>query len=180
MRAWYFDNLPGAPGLPHNSPPSKPVTSEGLATLNVRCLSIPVDGYEAKINDIAREREYKSRDTIDISRAGLGEAYDAKIKGFFQEHMHEDEEIRYVLSGGGYFDVREAPTDAWIRLALEPGDLLVLPAGIYHRLALDDAESIHLLRLFQDEPKWTAYNRGPDTEVNPQRVGYLRSVGVGA
>ncbi|KAJ7505978.1 hypothetical protein B0H11DRAFT_1611234, partial [Mycena galericulata] len=59
-------------------------------------------------NDIARERDYKSRDTIDISRAGLGEVNVAKIKGFFQEHMHEDEEIRYVLSGGGYFDVRGA------------------------------------------------------------------------
>jgi 1,2-dihydroxy-3-keto-5-methylthiopentene dioxygenase len=73
MRAWYFDNLPGAPGLPHDSPPSKPVASEALAALNVHCLSIPVEGYEAKINDIARERDYRSRDTIDISRAGLGE-----------------------------------------------------------------------------------------------------------
>lgn len=64
-------------------------------------------------------------------------------------HMHEDEEIRYILSGSGFFDIRETPTDAWMRLAVEPGDLIVIPAGIYHRFTLDEADKIKALRLFK-------------------------------
>ncbi|KAJ6579964.1 Acireductone dioxygenase ARD family [Mycena vulgaris] len=180
MRAYYFDNVPGDQRLPHDYTPSQPVSPDTLTALNVRFWTIPVPGYEEKVDEIARARGYKNRDMIDVSRAGMGEIYEEKIRGFFQEHMHEDEEIRYILSGSGFFDVRETPTDAWIRLAVEPGDLLVIPAGIYHRFTLDEQDNIKALRLFQDEPKWVPYNRGEATEVNPHRVEYLKSVGVGA
>lgn len=81
--------------------------------------------------------------------------------------MHEDDEIRYILSGSGFWDVRgrkgqrylliaiidpinaESPTEAWIRMAIGPGDLLVTPAGLYHRFTLDEANNIKALRLCQ-------------------------------
>ncbi|KIJ93954.1 hypothetical protein K443DRAFT_684137 [Laccaria amethystina LaAM-08-1] len=180
MRAYYYDNIPGDQRLPHDYVPSRPVSEDTLDKIGVKHWTIPVEGYESKVNVLAQERGYKNRDTINVSKEGLGELYEQKIKGFFEEHMHEDEEIRYILSGSGFFDVRETPSDAWIRLAVQPGDLIVLPAGIYHRFTLDEANNIKALRLFQDEPKWIPYNRTADTEVNPHRINYLKTIGVGA
>ncbi|KAJ6456991.1 Acireductone dioxygenase ARD family [Mycena vitilis] len=182
MRAYYFDNVPGDQRLAHDYIPSRPVPLPTLSALGVHFWPIPVDSpdWEASVNAIAKERGYKNRDTIDVSRAGMGAVYEEKIRGFFEEHMHEDEEIRYILSGSGFFDVRETPSDAWIRLAVEPGDLIVLPAGIYHRFTLDEQDRIRALRLFQDEPKWVPHSRGADTDANPHRAAYLQNISVGA
>jgi len=180
MRAYYFDDLPGDQRLPHDS--GKPVDAATLSAIGVLHWHIPVDDESGKhiegIDAVARERDYKNRDVIVVTKESLGDEYETKIKNFYKEHMHEDEEIRYILEGGGYFDVREHASEAWIRCHMRAGDLLVLPAGIYHRFTLDEGNKSRTMRLFKDEPKWIAHNRGPETDVNPYRIDYVKSVAV--
>ncbi|KAI0085122.1 Acireductone dioxygenase [Irpex rosettiformis] len=173
MRAYYYDNKPGNPTLPHEG---ESIDSAVLTTMGVLFYHIPIDSegkWEAHVQRIATHRDYKHSDVVETSRELLGETYEDAMEKVWREHLHEDEEIRYPLAGCGYFDVRELPTDRWIRIRADAGDLMVLPAGIYHRFALDSDEYIKTMRLFKEEPKWIAHYRSAETDQNPNRIKYL-------
>lgn len=112
---------------------------------------------------------------------------------------YRDEEIRYIRDGSGYFDVRSKGDDKWIRIKVgiptlaallpclvidkyrstrqvEKDDLIIVPAGIYHRFTLDSKNAIRAMRLFKEAPKWTPLNRTPQLETNPYRREYVASL----
>ena len=90
----------------------------------------------------------------------------------FQQHIHDAEEIRYVLGGSGYFDVRNLQ-EQWVRVHVKKGDLITLPEGIYHRFTCDQQHLIHAMRLFVGEPVWTPFNR-PEADDHPSRSKYVQ------
>lgn len=109
------------------------VSSDYLRKLGVLYYHCP---EVANVDGIAKERNYKNRDEITVSPKAMGDVYEDKVKMFFNEHLHEDEEIRYIRDGAGYFDVRSEGDD-WVRIRLVKDDMLILPAGIYHRFTTD-------------------------------------------
>lgn len=167
MKAYYYDNLPGDQRLAHDS--GSAVGVEELARIGVLYFRIgDLDG----VNALAAERGYRNRDEITVSPEKMGDVYEAKVKSFFDEHLHEDEEIRYIRDGHGYFDVR-SKGDEWIRIQLDKDDLLILPAGIYHRFTTNETNYIQAMRLFKEEPKWTPLNRSDELSTNPFRKEYV-------
>ena len=155
MRIFYHDNKPVSPVQLHPDTPASlmiqgdcrlahddselSLSLAHLSNLGMLCYSFPPSAptSAAKVDSLAQARNYANRDEIIVSPGAMGSAYEDKINMFYEEHMHEDEEIRYILKGTGYFDVRDAE-DKWVRIAAEPGDLLILPAGIYHRFTVDE------------------------------------------
>ncbi|KAL7524269.1 hypothetical protein ACHAXR_000500, partial [Thalassiosira sp. AJA248-18] len=155
--------------------PNVPVTVEELKDLGI-CywqldasaydypkISVPWDPKDAvdpKLAQIRDDRGYNYADIITVQADTLPE-YEKKVKAFFEEHIHDAEEIRYILGGSGYFDVRNKK-DEWVRIHIKAGDLMTLPEGIYHRFTVDEADSIHAMRLFIGVPVWTPFNRPCD------------------
>lgn len=91
----------------------------------------PKDAMDPKLKELRDARGYSYADIITVHESCLPE-FEKKIKAFFEEHIHDAEEIRYVLGGSGYFDVRDKE-DRWVRVHVKKGDLMTLPEGIYHR-----------------------------------------------
>ena len=162
-----------------------PFSASALASLGVPSWHLPpgTAASAERLAAIRAHRGYGYEDTLQLSRDLLGDAYATKLAIFYTEHTHSDEEVRYVTSGGGYFDVRldrscgaDAPAGSWVRVAARPGVMLVLPAGVYHRFTLDDGERIEATRLFVGEPVWTPLNRSEaSTAEHPARQAYLAS-----
>ncbi|KAG2302348.1 hypothetical protein Bca52824_030999 [Brassica carinata] len=174
LEAWLMDESNEDQRLPHHPSPKELLTMDYLAELGVLYWKLNPENYEndSQLSKIRDERGYDYMDILDLCPEKVSN-YEEKLKNFFTEHIHKDEEIRYCLAGSGYFDVRDKD-DRWIRMWMKPGDLIVLPAGIYHRFTLDTSNYIKLMRLFVGEPVWTPYNR--PQEEHPVRKEYIKSL----
>ncbi|KAF8067404.1 ADI1 [Scenedesmus sp. PABB004] len=178
LEAWYMDDSDADQRLPHRQEPNQPCSLAALRELGVLSWKLDADNYDSdpKLDAICKVRGYSYKEVLTISKEGLP-GYEEKVKMFYQEHIHADEEIRYMLDGTGYFDVRDLQ-DRWVRIRCGKGDLIVLPEGIYHRFTLDEHDYIKVMRLFVGEPVWTPHNR--PQEAHPSRAKYVAAFGKSA
>ncbi|KAL4703725.1 hypothetical protein ACJJTC_016732 [Scirpophaga incertulas] len=164
VQAWYMDDdTVSDQRLEHHRKPPVFISLSDLFTkTGVEYFKLNVDTYttDGVLDKLKSDRGYTYEDEMICSKECLPN-YEEKIKSFFTEHLHTDEEIRFVLDGSGYFDVRDA-ADQWIRIAVSAGDMIVIPAGIYHRFTLDTKNYIKAKRFFIGEPVWLPYNRPAD------------------
>ncbi|KAM5539327.1 hypothetical protein V8D89_007018 [Ganoderma adspersum] len=172
MRAYYHDESDEHPTARHDST-GEYLDVEALKQVGVLAF---VNQNADTVDAIAKERGYVARDEINVTKAGLGDAYEARLKAFYEEHLHEDEEIRYIRDGAGYFDVRSKDDKRWIRIHVEQNDLIIVPAGIYHRFTLDSNNAVRAMRLFKEAPKWIALPREPALDANLIRQQYVTSL----
>ncbi|KAK7100073.1 acireductone dioxygenase-like [Littorina saxatilis] len=172
LRAWYRDGSDGNPQELHKTDPPQMLTAEQvLREAGVKYWRVENCNDEAEQYQLSQG--YIMTDFMDISRQAMGDDFEKKTGIFYSEHLHEDAEIRLVVAGSGYFEIRSYD-DRWIRLHLREGDLIHLPPGIYHRLALDSNEHIKFFRLFSEVPKWEAFFR-PDADAHPAREKFMNT-----
>ncbi|MSP93109.1 MAG: cupin domain-containing protein [Myxococcales bacterium] len=150
MHAWYLDD------------PSHPVPPERLAAEGILHWALPTTEAEwaAPLQAIRDARGYVQMDQVHLGPTTPN--LDGLCQKFWEEHLHTDEEIRFVVAGAGVFDLRDT-ADRWMRVHVAAGDLIVVPKDKYHRFALDDAGTITCKRLFKDMGGWTPVPRATQT-----------------
>lgn len=119
---------------------------------------LSVDNYQADLDRIKKEWKYSAQDIVELQPATPNlETICAK---FDKEHIHTDDEVRFVLEGEGYFDIR-SKDDRWMHVLVEKGDFILVPADRNHLFYLTDKKQIRCVRLFKDNPSWTPIYREP-------------------
>jgi 1,2-dihydroxy-3-keto-5-methylthiopentene dioxygenase len=88
-----------------------------------------------RFEELKRDKGYSTRDMIVI-------------------HEHTDDEVRYILSGKGYFGFVE-PDGQQFLLEVAAGDYINVPANAEHWFEMKDSKRIKAVRYFIDTKGWT-------------------------
>ncbi|CCW59899.1 unnamed protein product [Phytomonas sp. EM1] len=170
LRAWYLDDETSKPALtmqsfkPGRRQGAPPVTMNDLLQLGIVCFYINLNDFSI-VKQIIKERLYKHTDEVRISQTAKDDAF---LERWYNEHYNEDEQLRLVLDGSCYFDIRSA-REKWIRIHLQTSQLIIIPAGMYHRGTLDENDYVALFRGFQESPRFVPINR-PNDNANARKV----------
>ncbi|HVM33537.1 MAG TPA: cupin domain-containing protein [bacterium] len=112
--------------------------------------------YKGPLEQVMKERGYVTMDQVKMWPDMPN--FDMLCQKFVGEHLHTDDEVRFVLAGSGVFEIR-GEGDRWMKVTVEPKDFILVPANRFHRFYLTDEKNIHCVRLFKDQSGWTPLYR---------------------
>lgn len=139
-------------------PQQRKLSAEELNSERVlyRLLSTEPKEYQPVVDQLKKRSGFIEQDIVELKPDTPN--LDAICNKFVDEHRHDDDEFRFVLSGEGVFDIRNS-RDQWMRVKVEKGDLISVPAGRYHRFTLTEKKAIRCVRLFKDTSGWVPHYR---------------------
>nr|CCC89927.1 conserved hypothetical protein [Trypanosoma congolense IL3000] len=172
---WYLDDETSKPtlrlaslkkGRKRDAPTP---TLQQLKELGIIYFNISLNDFTV-VKQIVKERVYKHTDEVKLSQTCKDEQF---LERWFQEHYNEDEQIRIVIDGSCFMDVR-SKQDKWIRIHAKVGDLFIFPPGLYQRGTLDEDDFVALYRIFRDSTRFAPiYRSNPRAESQKVRLNYL-------
>jgi 1,2-dihydroxy-3-keto-5-methylthiopentene dioxygenase len=116
-----------------------------------------LDAYAPQINVLKARGGYVTADVIDVNPQTPG--LDAMLAKFNIEHWHDEDEVRFIISGRGVFHVHPKLSPV-IAIEVEAGDLIRVPLGTHHWFDLCSDRRIRAIRLFQNPSGWTPHYTG--------------------
>ena len=134
------------------------LTAEELRSHGIYHRVLPLDEavYQPELEELKQKHGYIEQDIVEL-RPDTPDL-DVICAKFDGEHLHVEDEVRFVLEGEGVFEIR-SDDDCWLRVTVERGDLIVVPARRYHRFELTDSQTIRCVRLFKDKSGWVPHYR---------------------
>ncbi|MDX1919364.1 MAG: cupin domain-containing protein [Candidatus Caenarcaniphilales bacterium] len=101
-----------------------------------------------EVLNLVSSGKYSSFDEVEINENTSEELLDK----FSKEHLHTDDEVRFMLSGRSVFDVRGSK-DQWIRIEVSEKDFITIPTNLYHRF-FAPVKNVKAIRLFSGKEGW--------------------------
>ncbi len=135
-----------------------------------------LETYAGEIERLKEKGGYTTADVIDIDSETPG--IDDMLAKFRKEHWHDEDEVRFTISGRGLFHIHPFNGPVAV-IEVSAGDLIRVPRNTHHWFDLCDDRHITAIRLFQNKSGWTPYytNTGIDGKYQPVCMGpaYFKS-----
>lgn len=111
--------------------------------------------YAPEIEKLKAEGGFVTADVINVNPETPG--LDAMINKFNKEHIHTEDEVRFIVKGRGLFHIHPQDGRDVFSIEMIAGDWISVPAGTKHWFDFCQERSIRAIRLFQDKTGWTPY-----------------------
>jgi 1,2-dihydroxy-3-keto-5-methylthiopentene dioxygenase len=123
--------------------------------------------YSNEIEELKTRGGYVTADVIDVTPDTPG--LEAMLAKFDREHWHDEDEVRFTISGHGLFHLNDA-VNGVVAIEVSAGDLIRVPRGTKHWFNLCSDRRIRAIRLFQDMSGWTPHYTESEVARNYQPV----------
>jgi 1,2-dihydroxy-3-keto-5-methylthiopentene dioxygenase len=111
-----------------------------------------IHAYRADIERLKAEGGYQAADVVRCLPDNRNRQ--EQRRKFLDEHVHDEDEVRFFVEGAGVFFLRAAGKVH--ALLCERGDLLGVPAGTRHWFDMGPAPRFTVIRIFTNPNGWVA------------------------